>query len=65
VGGNHRPHQGGLPRFCDVSLVLCQICSKGGVNQIALAKRWPVQAFRFVQDDFMRFGPALSPLSGA
>ena len=65
MGGNHGPDQGGLPRFRDVSLVLRQIGSKDGVNQIALAKRWRVLAVRFVQDDFMRFGPALSTLSGA
>ena len=49
MGGNHRPDQGGLPRFRDVSLGLRQIASHGGVNQVALAKRWPVQAVRFAQ----------------
>ena len=49
VDGNHRSHQGGLPRLRDVSLVLRQVASHGGVNQIALAKHWPVQAIRFAQ----------------
>jgi len=49
VGGNHRPDQRGLPRFRDVSLALRQIASHGGVNQVALAKRWPVQSVRFAQ----------------
>src|ERR1035438_2778544 len=41
-----------LTRICSAGvcdLVLRQVASQSGVNQIALAKRWPVQAIRFAQ----------------
>ena len=49
VGGDHRPHQGALPAIRYAALARLQFVLGRGVNQIALAKRWPVQAVRFAQ----------------
>ena len=64
VGGNHRPHQGALPAIRYAALARLQFVLGRGMNQVTLADRWPIQAVRFVQDDFMRRCFARRALSG-
>lgn len=56
--GHQRPNQLPTAKQRHVAAFAFQFRARHRMNQIALAKRWPIQSICFVQQNFMRLGGA-------